>query len=262
MILPRLTVSRFGRVIPTSRTKPCIVYSENEEGEEMEFVVKLAAGGNTGIRGLVSEVMATQLANALDLRVPEACLLEITPEFADTVPNAEVAEIMKRSIGWNFGSKKLPPGYSVVTPGRPLLLNFRATAAEMFAFDGMIQNPDRRAVNPNCFTNGSELVILDHEMAFSFLAGVLFWRPPWEGGDLSFLRDHLFFEPLRQSSINFDRLAGAVEALKVERLSIYSDAVPPEWPGGKDAADQILEYLMRLKQNILPTLEAIKTILR
>ena len=228
----------------------------------MEFVVKLAAGGDTGIRGLVSEIMATQLANALDLRVPEACLLEITPEFAATVPNPEVAETMKRSIGWNFGSRKLPPGYSVVAPGRPLLLNFRATAAEIFAFDGMIQNPDRRAVNPNCFTNGSELVILDHEMAFSFLAGVLFWRPPWEGGDLSFVREHVFFEALHQTPINFDRLAGAIEALKDDHLNACADAVPPEWPGGKDAAAQILEYLLPMNGHILPTLEAIKTILK
>jgi hypothetical protein len=142
------------------------------------------------------------------------------------------------------------------------LLNFRVTAAEIFAFDGIIQNPDRRAANPNCFTNGAELVILDHELAFSFLAGILFWKPPWEGGDLSFLRDHVFFEPLRHTAVNFDRLSGAIEALKDDQLCAFADSVPPEWIGGKDAADQILEYLLPMKGHILAALEAIKTILK
>lgn len=261
-MLPRLTVTRFARVIPTSRTKPCIVYCENNEGDEMEFVIKMIAGGETGIRGLVAEIIAARLANALDLRIPEPCLLEITPQFAATVPNPQIAEIMKRSIGWNFGSKKLPPGYSDVPPGRPLLLSFRATATEIFAFDGMIQNPDRRVSNPNCLTNGSELVILDHEMGFSFLLDILPQKPPWDGGNLSYLKKHLFFEPLRQTPVILDRLAGAVEALQDEDLAAYSDAVPQEWVGGKDAADRILEYLLPLKRNILPTLEAIKTILK
>ena len=206
--------------------------------------------------------MGAQLASALDLRVPEACLLEITPEFAATVPNPEIAEIMKRSIGWNFGSRKLPPGYTNVLAGRPLLLTFRATAAEIFAFDGIIQNPDRRVSNPNCLTNGSEMVILDHELAFSFLMDIFPQKPPWDGGNVSFLRDHVFFEPLRQTPVSFDRLAGAVDALKYEHLARFTDAVPLEWAGGKDAAGQILEYILLMKRNILPTLEAIKTILR
>lgn len=261
-MLPRLTVSRFGRLIATGRTKPCIVYCENEEGEEMEFVIKLTAGGDSGVRGLVSEIFASQLANQLGLRVPESCLLEITPEFADTVPRVEMAEIMRKSVGWNFGTKKLPPAYSVVAPARPLPIHFRSTAAEIFAFDAMIQNPDRRVINPNCLTNGAELVILDHELGFSFLAGVLFWERPWEGGNLSFLRQHLFFEPLRQTLVGFDRLAGAIEALEKSEIRRYADSVPAEWDGGKDAADRILDYIVPLKQNILSTFEAIKAILR
>ena len=103
----------------------------------------------------------------------------------------------------------------------------------------MIQNPDHRVINPNCLTNGNELVILDHELAFSFLAGVLFWRPPWENGDLNFLKEHVFYEPLRKTPVNFDRLAGAVEGITDEQIHAYVDTVPPEWAGWKDAATQI-----------------------
>ncbi|MEI6350219.1 MAG: HipA family kinase [Verrucomicrobiota bacterium] len=260
-MLPRFTVSRFGKVISSGRTRPCIVYCENEEGEEMEFVIKLT-GSEGGVKGLVCEIIAAQFANDLDLRIPESSLLEIGADFAATVPNKDIAEIMNRSIGWNFATKKLPASYYIVPPAKPLSVELRKTAAEIFAFDAMIQNPDRRIINPNCLTNGNEIVILDHELAFSFLAGVLFWSPPWENGDLNFLKEHIFHEPLRKTPVNFDRLAGAVEAITDEQIQTYAAAVPPEWDGGKDAVTQILEYILSLKQNILPTLEAIRSLLQ
>ena len=259
--IPQLTVSRFGRVLSSGRTLPCIVYCENEEGDEMEFVIKLS-GSESGVKGLVCEIIASQFANDLDLRIPESSLLEITAEFATTVPDPKIADMMKRSIGWNFATKKLPPSYTVVLPGKPVSLEFRKTIAEIFAFDAMIQNPDRRFKNPNCLTNGNELVILDHELAFSFLSGVLFWKPPWENGDLNFMKDHVFYELLRKTPVNFDRLAGAVESITDEQISAYVDDVPPEWDGGKDAAKKILDYILPMKQNMLPTLEVIRKILQ
>jgi len=211
---------------------------------------------------LVSEIIAAQFANDLDLIIPESTLLEISTEFAATVPNAEIAGIMKRSIGWNFATKKLPVSYNMVLPGKTLSIDLRKTAAEIFAFDAMIQNPDRITTNPNCLTNGIDLVILDHELAFSFLLDILPQKPPWEGGKLKFLKNHVFFEALSKTKLNFDRLAGAVEAITNEQIRSYADAVPSEWPGGKDAAAQILDYILPMKQNMLPTLEAIQRILQ
>ena len=49
---------------------------------------------------------------------------------------------------------------------------------------------------------------------------------------------------------------------RANAVCAFADSVPPEWPGGKDAADQILEYLLPMKGHILPALEAIKTILK
>ena len=260
-MLPRLTVSRFGRVLSSGRTRPCIVYCENEEGDELEFVIKLS-GSESGIKGLVCEIIAAEFANDLDLRIPENSLLEISPEFAATVPNVEIADIMKRSIGWNFATKKLPASYNVVLPGKMLSVELRKTAAEIFAFDAMIQNPDRRLINPNCLTNGNEMVILDHELAFSFLAGVIFWKPPWENGDLNFMKEHVFYEAISKTPVNFDRLAGAIESITYEQIRAYADAVPPEWDAGKDAATRILDYILPMKQNMLPTLEATRRILQ
>lgn len=45
--------------------------------------------------------------------------------------------------------------------------NFTQVAAEVFLFDAIIVNADRRPANPNCLTSGNEIAIFDHELSFS-----------------------------------------------------------------------------------------------
>jgi len=52
---------------------------------------------------------------------------------------------------------------------------------EIFAFDLMVQNPDRRKGKPNLLRKGDELAIFDHEMAFSFLYALVPNEYPWDG---------------------------------------------------------------------------------
>ena len=91
---------------------------------------------------------------------------------------------------------------------------------------------------------------------------VIGWRPPWEGGNFNFLRTHVFYDLLRQTAPDYNRLAGAIEALSVNRIEAYADAVPAEWAGGRDAAAKILDYLLLLKENIPATLDAIQGMLK
>ncbi len=52
-------------------------------------------------------------------------------------------------------------------------------AAHIFAFDALIQNPDRRYSNQNLLTRGNNIFVYDHELAFSFLEAILPLRHPW-----------------------------------------------------------------------------------
>lgn len=125
----------------------------------------------------------------------------------------------------------------------------RPAASEIFAFDALIQNADRRQVNPNLLTNGEEVFLCDHEQAFSFLAGVIGWQPPWAGHGTEFLRNHVFFQQLKGIAHNWDRLRGALGALTDTRLGEYLGAVPNEWRSNNTAADQIVKYLEDARQN-------------
>ncbi len=124
----------------------------------------------------------------------------------------------------------------------------RPLAAEIFAFDVLAQNPDRRRDNPNLLWSGEDVYLCDHEQAFSFLAGVIGWPPPWAGQGLDFYRNHVFYQQLIGLAHNWDRLSGALDALTDTRLNEYLEAVPNEWKTN-NAADRIADYLREARQN-------------
>jgi hypothetical protein len=252
LILPTVTASRFDRRLGSGRTKPCIIFAKTVEHEEVELVVKFAAGCE--VRGLVCEAFASFLADDLDLPVPQPFLVDIPEEFARTIPNREIAESITRSRGLNFGSRKLSPQFSTWPIARPIPLPLRPVATEVLAFDGLIQNPARSWNNPNCLVRGEELAIFDHDLAFSFLAGVIGAKHPWQPGGLDFLASrpgrHVFFDGLKGTQLNFDRLVGAFESIDQHRLAEYSKAIPEQWRAATDAAEQIVAYIEQLKEHL------------
>ena len=123
---------------------------------------------------------------------------------------------------------------------------------EIFAFDGLIQNADRRAANPNCVYLGDGFLLYDHEAAFSnFLA--VFAKPPWEPGGLDNLKDHIFRLALRGEALELDRLQGALEALNADRFQAYAEAIPAEWDGQAITRARAAEHLL----NCIPRFDRI-----
>ena len=164
-MLDRVTAIRFDGRVQTGRTMPCRLSCETATGDEVEVVAKLSAGCDRGVGALVSEAIAAMLAADLDLPVPEPFLVRLDPEFVATIPDQTVAEIARRSNPVAFGSKSLPPGFTSWPVGKSVPKDALNIAAEVFAFDALIANADRRRENPNCLFSGTNLAILDHELA-------------------------------------------------------------------------------------------------
>jgi hypothetical protein len=87
------------------------------DGSDVELVVKFAGGceGRTG--ALLREAVAALMAADLDLPVPEPFLVNLGPEFVATVPDTDDRYRLTKqhaagSLGWNYGSKNLPAGFS------------------------------------------------------------------------------------------------------------------------------------------------------
>jgi hypothetical protein len=243
MMLPEVTAIRFEKVMGSGRTQPCLMVCEDTSGEEVELVVKLRGHPQIAPGGLMAEAMASLLALDLDLPVPPPYQVRIEREFADTVPDASLREVVLHSQGVNFGSAKWKPGYTIWPRDKRPSREMRQTAMEVFAFDGIIQNPDRRAVNPNCVYLGDDLLLYDHESAFTHFFTIL-PKPPWEPGGVDFLKDHIFWPALRGETLELDRLQGALEVIDADRINEYLHAIPGEWDGQAVTGEKIRSHLL------------------
>jgi hypothetical protein len=259
--IARANASSVLQVLSSGRTTPCLMLCRNESGTDEEVVIKWRGGMEMKEKGLIAELLASLLADDLGLPVPKPFLLEVEAGFVVGDGKPTLAAIAKGSVGLNFGSQYVP---SCVTwpKDKPIPIMLRPLAAEIFAFDVLVQNPDRRRDKPNLLWKADELFLCDHEQAFSFLMGVIGWQPPWTGQGNGFFRNHVFFQQLAGIPQNWDRLNGALEALTDARLQEYLDAVPNEWRSNNDAADQIADYLRQARQNRGALFSAINLLLK
>lgn len=262
-MLTYVTAVRFDGRVQTGRTVPCRLTCEAVDGIEVEVVAKLSDGCDRKITSLVMEAIAAILGADLDLPVPEPFLVALEPEFIAGLPDDLVAAMARCSSPVAFGSKHLPPGYTSWPVGKAIPKDAIATAAEIFAFDALIVNDDRRPANPNCLFSGSSLAIYDHEMAF-FTEGIIGWRPPWEVGSLESFRQtrrHLFSEQLCGKEVNFDRLTGAWLAVTDERLTAYRAALPEAWDSANQHADKALRHIAEVRDNIEAALQEVRRVI-
>jgi len=242
-MLDLLTATRFEKVMGSGRTQPCLLVCENAVGEQVEVVAKLRCHPQIMPGGLLAETVASLLALDLDLPVQTPYRVAIEKAFADTVPDAALRAIIQKSEGLNFGCEKWVPGTTIWPRDKAPSQEMRQSLMEVFAFDGLIQNPDRRQANPNCAFLGNNLLIFDHESAFSHFMSIL-PVAPWDAGGLAFLKDHIFFQALRGGNLALDRFQGALEAVDESRLDEYIEAVPAEWNGQTTTGEKIKTYLI------------------
>ena len=179
--IPRVEAQTVVRVLTSGRTTPCLMLCQDASRADYEIVVKWRAAMELKETGLVCELMASLLAEDLDLPVPKPFLVHVDAQFNLSEGKPKLSTIVRESAGLNFGSQKLPAGFATWSQDKPIPGSLRQLAAEVFAFDVLIQNVDRRREKPNLLWSGDELYLYDHEQAFSFLMGVIGWQPPWTG---------------------------------------------------------------------------------
>lgn len=261
-MLEQVIAVRFDRRMGSGKTKPCLLACLRPNGEEIEVIAKFSAGCERKTVGLAIEAVAAMLAADLDLPVPEPVLVEYDQDFISLLPKSEqeIAQLMRTSLPIAYGSTKLPGGFSLWPASKTIPQLLQPQAVEIFAFDALIQNPDRRPENPNCLSNGRNFAIFDHELAF-VTRSILGWRPPWQIGSLEEMkRQHVFFASLSGREHDLSRLRGAWQAISDDRLKEYHQALPSEWRQ-HDAVKDTLEYLAEVRDHLDRALSEIKRVL-
>jgi hypothetical protein len=130
-------------------------------------------------------------------------------------------------------------------------------AANIFAFDALIQNIDRRVDNPNLFTQGDSIYVYDHEeTSFSFLLALSPSAEPWNLEREEYLERHVFYSRLRAKEIDLQDFGHELKALTKEVLTAISEEVPPEWV--HEDLKRIEDHLMEVQKNTEKFVEQVR----
>jgi hypothetical protein len=132
------------------------------------------------------------------------------------------------------------------------------TATNIFAFDALVQNPDRKYSNPNLFAKGDSLIIFDHETAFSFLLA-LFPSDPWSLDDQQYLSEHVFFRTLKSKGVDLTAFTNSLAGLSDVVLAEFLADVPSEWCD--DSLPKIKEHLGAIRDHGAEFAEAVRRFL-
>ena len=262
-----LTATQFIRPMSTGRNHPLLLGCENAGGDTCEVVVKFRGPEMSGT-AQTAELITALLADDLGLQVPQAAVVDVPGGFETVLSEPHLAKLVKNSPGQNFGSVHLGVGFTTWPAGRNPVGAQRDQAADIFAFDTLVQNADRRAVNPNLWARSDRLGVYDHEQAFSFLSLPIIggapkpWAAATHGNGFRFLEQHVFYGSLRGGRLNFGPFREKLGAVTDGRIQGYLDAIPVGWLGEIDFGGQVAGYLREARQNRDDMVNFVRHILR
>ncbi len=244
---PRLTAVQFERFMDSGRTAPALCGCEDQADRLVgEYVVKLR--GSIQDAGLLKELLASRLARHFGIATPEPAVVTIESALAELVAGSEPdhAVRIRGSVGLNFGTRALR-GVSTWPVDKTIPEAMWQQAVDIFAFDALIQNPDRRYQNPNLFARGDTLVVFDHETAFSFLLDIFPSPSPWKLSDQRYLIDHVFYRRLKTMPIDLSRFEAGLRGLSDGLLGKIVVDVPAEW--NNNGVAQIDRHLRTMRDH-------------
>lgn len=189
----------------SGRTTPGVFICEDPTGHPVgEYVVKFRHNIETGNAGLLRELVGNLLADQLGIETPDPGIVEIGSELAPAISDQKVSQVIKNSVGKNYGSRYLTGGYYTWPNDKIIPSSLKQAATDIFVFDALIQNPDRKRGRSNILWKSDVVTVIDHEMAFSFLLAIPAIKRQWDLSEQPYLGDHIFFMACDTRNLSLD----------------------------------------------------------
>jgi len=205
-----------------------------EADDDGLYVLKFRGAGQ-GIKALVAEIVAGELARALGLAVPEIVLMEVDPALGAAEPDPEIQDLITGSAGTNVALDFLP-GALPYTPAAGFQPSAEL-AAEVVWLDALVTNVDRTPRNPNLLVWHERLWLIDHGASLFFHHRE--WEPAVEAAKpFPAIAEHVLLPGAASVAEADARLA---ERLTPDVVRAVVERVPADWAD----AERYAEYLTR-----------------
>jgi hypothetical protein len=167
-VLPRVLGSRYVVPLREGGSLPAVVDTDGGR----TFVVKFRGAGQ-GPKALIAEAIVALLGLAIELPIPRPAIVELEAGFGRSEPDPEIQDVLRGSVGANFGLEYLP-GALAFDPAVDSGLLSPETAANIVWLDAYVTNVDRTPRNTNLLVCGKDVWLIDHGAA-------LFFHHRWSG---------------------------------------------------------------------------------
>lgn len=240
--------------------KPLLITGTDQAGGRNDYVVKFRGAPRMSEEACMRELVASFIAAQMEINVVSPVIVNISQEFVKLLRGSESWNHASKSIGFNYGSKYID-NYSTILPAQDLSSSQLHDAQAIFAFDVLVQNPDRTKGKPNMITNGAELVIYDHELAFSFTLALPKNPKPWElqSSDLSWIKKHVLWDKIKGRQFDFNDFSQKLDQFDVCFWKAANHLIPSGWLSGQFEA--IKQYFADICIHKATFIQELKTLM-
>jgi hypothetical protein len=231
MNMDRVSGTRYVVPLREGGSLPAVV--DADDGRS--FVVKFRGAGQ-GAKALVAEAIVAGLAQALDLPVPTPAIVDLAEGFGNAEPDPEIQDILRGSVGDNFGLGYLP-GALAFDPAvdRDVASGF---SADVVWLDALTTNVDRSARNTNLLLAQGCLWLIDHGAA-------LYVHHRWEGWETRIqspfpqIKDHVLLPFAGDLAAADARLRPRLTSAVLRQIV---DDIPDAWLGDETLFATLAEH--------------------
>jgi hypothetical protein len=217
--LPLLVGARYVVPLREGGSVPAVV----DTTADGTFVVKFKGAGQ-GAKALIAEAIVAGFALTLDLPVPRAAVIELAEGFGRAEPDPEIQDILRGSVGLNFGLGFVPAAlaFDPAVDGPAIDPEL---AANIIWLDAYLTNVDRTPRNTNLLMSGGRVWLIDHGAA-------LYVHHRWAGwqeriqSPFQPIKDHVLLPFASSLEAADERLRPRLDGATIERIVA---ALPEEW---------------------------------
>ena len=230
--LRRVTVTRYITPLREGGSLPALA----EADDDFKYVLKFKGAGH-GVKALIAELIGSEIARALGMKVPELVFADLDEAFGRTEADEEIQDLLKTSQGLNLALHFLSGAINfdpVVTQVEPLL------ASKIVWLDSLITNVDRTFRNTNMLIWHKELWLIDHGASFYFHHS---WTNMEKQAKTAFslIKDHVLL-PVASQLEEADSICKGL--LTEEKIRGIVALIPDEWldwEGNDESFDELRE---------------------